>query len=137
MQDDLLISLYYFRIFPQKVLYPPQKNLRIRQKVSYLCSEKLSASGDAPRLSEQGLCPCTALREHPQTSSSGVNPLTSTTSGHPQFFGRVCQKSKYYVHVQKPSTSGDFFPRLSELCPWTTLGDFEVPIPRSHSCIKW
>ena len=63
------------------------------------------------------------FQSNPQTSSSGVNPLTSTTSGHPSFW--PCM-SKYYVQMllQKPSASGDFFPQT--LGTWTALGDFEV-----------
>ena len=138
MQDDLLIALTSLAVvytvsilviyrgnFPQKVLYPPKK-LRIRQKVSYLCSEKLSASGNAPRPPEQGLCPCTQLREQPPDPQQSIDVHDIRT---PPVFGRVV--SKYYLQMcKKLQLLGTSSTRLSELCPWTTLGDFEVPIPQ-------
>ena len=83
---------------PQKALYPPQKTL-YQANVSYLCSEKLSASGGLRPLHPLNRgCPWTTLGNSPTPDpqqwcqSIGVHDVRT-----PPVFGRVV--SKYYVQM--------------------------------------
>ena len=90
---------------PPSKVYPPHKITFVSGKSQLLVQRKAFSFWGA--LSPDPLNWGSAHGPHwgnsPQTSSSGVNPLTSTTSGHPQFLA-VC------ANVQKASASGGLLP---------------------------
>ena len=115
--------------YPPKVLYSP-KNLRIRQ-TSATCAAKsfqLLGSFDHRPLN-RGCAPGLRWGNSPQTPSSGVNPQVSTVSGYFQFLTVWCQNIMCKCAKSFSFWGTYFFPRPSELCPWTTLGDFRSSYP--------
>ena len=125
-----ILGHYRGNIPLQRLISPPQKNLRIRQK-SVTCAAKsfqLLGRGLPPEPLNRGSAPRPRWGTSSRPSSSGVNQLVSV-SGHPQFC--LCGVKILCANVQKASLLGDFFPDpLLELCPWTTLGDFRSPNPQ-------
>ena len=122
---------------PPEVLYPPKTF--VSGKSQLLVQQKaLSFWGTLPQTLWIGVLPLDpAWGTASSTLIRDVNPLVSTVSWQPQFLAVWCQnimckRAKSFSFCETSSWDS-----LPELCPWTTLGTSEVPIPSSATCIKW
>ena len=120
----------YMGNIPQTSLIFLPKKPSYQAKVSYLCSEKLSASPPDPP--NRGSAPGPRWGTAPRPPSSGVNQSIGVYDIRiPTVFGRVV--SKYYVQMcRKLQLLGDFFPQTLITLHLNHMhwGTSKVPIPQ-------